>query len=45
MQVCIVVMLCKTTQSIAFKLSVDDESLGELPPIRIESELSTALYF
>jgi hypothetical protein len=45
LQVRIVVMLCTTAQSIAIKVSVDDESVGELAPIRVESELSTALDF
>jgi hypothetical protein len=40
-----IVMLCTTAQNIAIKVSVDDESVGELPPIRVESELSTALDF
>jgi hypothetical protein len=39
LQVRIVVMLCTTAQSIAIKVSVDDESVGELTPIRVESEL------
>jgi hypothetical protein len=39
LQVRIVVMLCTTAQSIAIKVSVDDESVGELAPIRVESEL------
>jgi hypothetical protein len=43
LQVRIVVMLCTATQSIAIKVSVDDESVGELAPIRVESEVSTAL--
>jgi hypothetical protein len=43
LQVRIVVMLCTTAQSIAIKVSVDDESVGELAPIRVESEVSTAL--
>jgi hypothetical protein len=38
LQVRIVVMLC-TAQSISIKLSVDDESVGELAPIRVESKL------
>jgi hypothetical protein len=45
LQVRIVVMLCTAAQSIAIKVSVDDESVGELAPIRVESELSTALDF
>jgi hypothetical protein len=45
LQVRIIVMLCTTAQSIAIKVSVDDESVGELAPIRVESELSTALDF
>lgn len=45
LQVRIVVMLCTTAQSTAIKVSVDDESVGELAPIRVESELSTALDF
>jgi hypothetical protein len=44
-QVRIVVMLCTAAQSIAIDVSVDDESVGELAPIRVESELSTALDF
>jgi hypothetical protein len=39
LQVRIVVMLCTAAQSIAIKVSVDDESVGELAPIRVESEL------
>jgi hypothetical protein len=39
LQVRIVVMLCTAAQSIAIKLSVDDDSVGELAPIRVESEL------
>jgi hypothetical protein len=39
LQVRIVVMLCTAAQSIAIKLSVNDESVGELAPIRVESEL------
>jgi len=45
LQVRIVVMLCTAAQSIAIDVSVDDESVGELAPIRVESELSTALDF
>jgi hypothetical protein len=45
LQVRIVVMLCTTAQSIAIKVSVDDESVGELASIRVASELSTALDF
>jgi len=36
LQVRIVVMLCTTAQSIAIKVSVDDESVGELAPIRVD---------
>jgi hypothetical protein len=43
LQVRIVVMLCTAAQSIAIKASVNDESVGELAPIRVESEVSTAL--
>jgi hypothetical protein len=39
LQVRIVVMLCTAAQSIAIKVSGDDESVGELAPIRVESEL------
>jgi hypothetical protein len=35
LQVRIVVMLCTAAQSIAIDVSVDDESVGELAPIRV----------
>jgi hypothetical protein len=38
-QVRIIVMLCTTAQSTAIKVSVDDESVDEVAPIRVESEL------